>query len=80
MILGLDISTTMVGVAIINDSGKLVKSDAWDILKSETLFNKAEFIGAEIYGIRSEYDITHVFVETALKVQRDCFVDMLRML
>ena len=67
MILGLDISTTMVGVAIINDSGKLVKSDAWDILKSETLFNKAEFIGAEIYGIRSEYDITHVFVETALK-------------
>ena len=67
MILGLDISTTMVGVAIINDSGKLVKSDAWDILKSETLFNKAEFIGAEIYGIRSEYDISHVFVETALK-------------
>ena len=71
MILGLDISTTMVGVAIINDSGKLVKSDAWDILKSETLFNKAEFIGAEIYGIRSEYDITHVFVEIESVIDKE---------
>jgi len=67
MILGLDISTTMVGVAIIDDSGKLIKSDSWDISKTETLFNKAEFIGAEIYGLRSEYDITHTFIETALK-------------
>tara|TARA_R110002126_G_scaffold46858_2_gene131614 strand:+ start:3064 stop:3639 length:576 start_codon:yes stop_codon:yes gene_type:complete len=67
MILGLDISTTMVGVAIIDDSGKLVKSDAWDISKTETLFSKAEFIGAEIYGLRSEYAISHIFIETALK-------------
>ena len=67
MRLGLDISTTMVGVAIIDDSGKLVKSDAWDISKTETLFSKAEFIGAEIYGLRSEYAISHIFIETALK-------------
>jgi Holliday junction resolvasome RuvABC endonuclease subunit len=67
MIIGLDISTTMVGVAIIDDSGKLVKSDAWDISKAETLFNKAEFIGAEIYSLRSEYNIAHIFIETALK-------------
>jgi hypothetical protein len=50
MILGLDISTTMVGVAIINDSGKLVKSDAWDILKSETLFNKPSLLEQKYMG------------------------------
>ena len=34
MILGLDISTTMVGVAVI-DNGDLVRSEAWDISKYE---------------------------------------------
>ena len=66
MILGLDISTTMVGVAVI-DNGSLVKSEAWDISKYTTLFEKAEYIGAELYGIRSEYDIQNIFIETALK-------------
>ncbi len=66
MILGLDISTTMVGVAVI-DNGKLVKSEAWDISKYETLFDKAEYIGAELYGLKSEYNIQNIFIETALK-------------
>ena len=66
MILGLDISTTMVGVAVI-DNGDLVRSAAWDISKYETLFEKAEYIGAELYGLRSEYNIQDIFIETALK-------------
>ena len=68
MILGLDISTTMVGVAIIDPTTKnLVMSDGWDISKIDTLFEKAEFIGASLYTLRSEYNIKNVFVETALK-------------
>tara|TARA_A100001515_G_C4528231_1_gene195994 strand:- start:12 stop:587 length:576 start_codon:yes stop_codon:yes gene_type:complete len=67
MILGLDISTTLVGLAVIDNNGKLVKSDGFDISKVANTFEKAETIGAELYGIRSEYDITDVFVETALK-------------
>ena len=68
MILGLDISTTMVGVAIIDPSSKnLVHCEGWDISKCETMFEKAEFIGANLYTIRSEHNIEHVFVETALK-------------
>ena len=67
MILGLDISTTMVGVAIIGDDKKLLKSVGWDISKLETMFDKAELIGSELYTIRSEYNIEHIFVETALK-------------
>ncbi len=68
MILGLDISTSMVGVAIIDQAtGKLVLSDGWDISKQETTFGKAEFIGAELYALRSQYNIEHIFIETALK-------------
>jgi Holliday junction resolvasome RuvABC endonuclease subunit len=68
MLLGLDISTTMVGVAIVNPETKNLEcSLGWDISKLDTLFEKAEFIGAHLYEIRSKYDITHVFIETALK-------------
>ncbi|MCS5550481.1 MAG: hypothetical protein NZ811_03080 [Gammaproteobacteria bacterium] len=68
MILGLDISTTMVGVSVIDiESRALVKVDGWDISKYDTLFEKAELVGAELYALRSEYDIERVFIETALK-------------
>ena len=68
MILGLDISTTMVGAAVIgSDPSKLVISEGWDISKSSTTFHKAEMIGAELYALRTEYDIKHIFIETALK-------------
>ena len=66
MILGLDISTSIVGVAVI-DERRLVLSAHWDISKADTLFTKAEAIGAELWQIRNEYNIEHVFVETALK-------------
>ena len=48
MILGLDISTSVVGVAII-DNQQLVLSCHWDISKSDTLLSKAEVIGAELW-------------------------------
>jgi Holliday junction resolvasome RuvABC endonuclease subunit len=68
MILGLDISTTMVGVALIcSRERKLVKCEGWDISKLNTLHEKAEFIGAELYTLRAEYDIGNIFIETALK-------------
>ena len=66
MILGLDISTAVVGVAVIDD-GKLVLSTHWDISKADTLFSKAEAIGAELWQIRNDYNIESVFIETALK-------------
>ena len=68
MILGLDISTTMVGCAIIDPSTKkLVRCENWDISKLEKIYEKSETIGAEISTLRSDYNIEHVFVETALK-------------
>lgn len=65
MILGLDISTAVVGVALIDD-GELILSTHWDISKTDTLFEKAEMIGSELWQLR-EHGIKHVFIETALK-------------
>ena len=68
MILGLDISTTLVGAAVINSyDGKLVTSQGWDISKLDTTYKKSEFVGAELYGLRGEYNIENIFIETALK-------------
>ncbi len=66
MILGLDISTAIVGVALI-DERQLILSTHWDISKADTLFAKAELIGSELWQLRNEYDIQNVFIETALK-------------
>ena len=63
MILGLDISTTMVGCAVINS--QLIRSENWDLSKCGTTFDKAELVGAELYALRSEYNIEHIFIETA---------------
>ena len=67
MILGLDISTTIVGAALLDNDGNLILSEHWDISKAESLFEKGEIVGAELYSLRSEYDIDEVFIETALK-------------
>ena len=67
MILGLDISTTIVGIAVISSEGKLLVSDHWDISKVDTLFEKAEVVGSSLWELRNQYDIEKVFIETALK-------------
>ena len=68
MILGLDISTTMVGVAVIDSKDKrLIDCQNWDLSKYDSLFGKAELVGANLYTLRAEYNIEHVFIETALK-------------
>ena len=67
MILGLDISTTIVGVAIIDKDGRLVHSEHWDITKQENLFEKAELVGSYLWQLGAQYNIEEVYIETALK-------------
>ena len=40
MILGLDISTSITGATIINDSGEIVYNEAWDTRKYKNIFEK----------------------------------------
>ena len=58
MILGLDISTSIVGVAVLDDRD-LILSDHWDISKLNSLFEKAEVIGSELWQLRNNYNIEH---------------------
>ena len=67
MILGLDISTTIVGVALIDDHGNLDLSEHSEISKQENLFEKAEVVGSLMWELRTNHKIDYVFVETALK-------------
>ena len=67
MILGLDISTTIIGVALLDEENNLIVSDHWDITKHDTLFEKAEVVGSLMWELRTKYNINQVFIETALK-------------
>ena len=47
MILGLDISTSIIGYTILDEDAKLVKCEAWDLRNKRLfpdLYNKASFI------------------------------------
>jgi Holliday junction resolvasome RuvABC endonuclease subunit len=68
MILGLDISTTIIGVAVVcPETRSLVFSTHWDLSKMTTTYEKSENVGALLYSLRSEYKIEEIFIETALK-------------
>ena len=68
MILGLDISSTMIGAAVIDPTtGDLVHCKGWDLSKIDNSYTKYETVGSELYALRREYEIEHVFIETALK-------------
>ena len=68
MILGLDISTTMIGVAVVDEeSSRVVHSTGWDLSKIDKVYLKYETVGALLYELRREYNIQQVFIETALK-------------
>jgi len=67
MILGLDISTSVVGVAVINPNTKeLVVSEHIDLTKIDSVFSKAELVGAELWQISNTHGIENLFIETAL--------------
>jgi len=85
MILGLDVSTTKVGLAILSDPissplnvngsvvtrhrRELIHSEYWD-LNTKTypdLESKMEVVMAELSTLRSQYDITDVFIEEHVK-------------
>jgi Holliday junction resolvasome RuvABC endonuclease subunit len=67
MILGIDISTSVIGYTIINDRGKLEKIGYLNIGALGDLFDKARFIKNEFSNMLSKYKITHIFIEDISK-------------
>jgi hypothetical protein len=51
MIIGLDISTSITGITILDDGGEIVLNEAWDTRKFKNFFEKADFIKEKIRTI-----------------------------
>ena len=75
MILGLDISTSIVGFTIV-DQGEIVKTFAVDLRnknKFSDIYSKYNHIQGELLDIQREYKIKHVFIEQSLQMFRSGF-------
>ncbi len=73
MILGLDISTSITGATVLDDSGKIIYNDAWDTRKFKDIFEKAKFVHEKIKALSKERNIEHVFIEQSLQSFRSGF-------
>lgn len=66
MILGLDISTSIIGYTILDEDAKLIQCEAWDLRNKRLfpdLYNKASFIKEKLKEINLYYGIKHVYIE-----------------
>lgn len=73
MICGLDISTSITGVTILDNNGEIVYNGAWDTRKYKDFFDKAQFISKEIISLCKIYKIKKVYVEQSLQSFRSGF-------
>jgi len=76
MILGLDISTSITGVTVLSNDGKVVFNEAWDFRNKKyfpTLFEKGFEIKELFYKLKKDHDITSVYVEQSLQSFRSGF-------
>ena len=74
IILGLDISTSITGVTLIDEEENLLLCEAWDTRnknKFPTIFHKARFIREKLFGLG--YPISRVYVEQSLQTFRSGF-------
>ena len=63
MILGLDISTSITGLAVIDDSGNLVYTDHIDTRKLKNIFTKAESVKDGLANIKQDHNIDKIVIE-----------------
>ena len=82
MILGLDISTSIIGITIVDDEGKIVKTDALDLRNKNhypDVYAKYQKVFEIIRSLRHEtwYEgcskFSHVFIEQSLQMFRSGF-------
>jgi len=72
MILGLDISTSITGITVLDDTGTVVLFDAVDMRskKFTTFFIKADAIERRLVQIKNQYKIDKIFIEQSLQAFR----------
>jgi len=65
--LGLDISTSVIGIAILDMTGKIVKLEFLNFHNVETLFEKIKLFKEKMINIVQKYPISKIAVEEALQ-------------
>ena len=76
MILGLDISTSITGITILDDKGEIVLCEAIDTRNKNhfpTVFHKAQRVKDYLYDIRTQYPIRSIYIEKNLQTFRSGF-------
>ena len=76
MILGLDVSTSITGVTVVDTSGRCVYNEFWDTRnknKFPSIYEKALFIHNNLRSIAMQYPISDVFIEQSLHSFRSGF-------
>lgn len=66
MILGLDISTSVIGYTILDQNCELIKCEAWDLRNKRyfpDLYDKALHIKSELLNIQQLHNIEHIYIE-----------------
>ena len=67
MILGLDISTSITGVSIVDRNNELIYCEAWKTDKSGlSFFEKLDLVKDQICYLKSQYPIEKIYVEEPL--------------
>ena len=75
-ILGLDVSTSITGVAIVDDSGKILHCEAIDTRnknKFPSLLSKAKFIKDKLWELEDAHFIDKIYIEESLQSFRSGF-------
>ena len=67
MILGLDASTAVVGISILDMQGNVVLRDFVTLKKMKGICQKADLLETKLKLLKKEYQIKHVFIEDYAK-------------
>ena len=83
MILGLDVSTSITGVTILDTHDTIVYNSAWDTRKFKNIFEKASYVKEQILDLYDEHGLNyignnndiveHIFIEQSLQSFRSGF-------
>ena len=73
MIMGLDISTSITGVTVLNSNGGVVLCDVLDLRKNKNFFQKVEKAKVLLEEIKKNQAIEEIFIEQSLQSFRSGF-------
>lgn len=76
MLLGLDVSTSITGATVLDNDGKIVYCEAWDMRnknKFPTLLYKASYIKSMLWHMEDRFGIDSVYIEQSLSRFRPGF-------